>query len=139
MPAIVQNHIVVREHGTPWSETIAEQSHGSDRTVVFLQQHDESTPELAARVVHGVQKIQRGKEWLRSAVIACNAQCDPQTIHTRYRLARRVLERMHHPGPARLVLFVDKGGKRAMKAMLSLVKRLARDMAGNVAVQLVST
>jgi hypothetical protein len=134
MPAVVQNHLVVRELGTPWSSSIVDQGQGTDKTVVFWQDGNESARDLEARVLHGVQKIHRGKEWLSSAVIACNEHCDPQTVHTRYRLARRVLKTMHHPGPARLVLVLDKGGKRAIKAMVAMAKRLTRDIsAANVA------
>jgi hypothetical protein len=135
MAAAVQNHIVVREVGTPWTEHIADEGAGSDKTVVLLQQGDESPEDLEARLTHRVQNIEKQREWVRSAVIACNEQCDPKTLKTRYRIARRVLKHMHKPGPGRLTLVLDKaGGKRALKALVTMCKKLLREVApANVA------
>lgn len=131
MPAVVQNHIVVRELGTPWTSRIAEAGRGVDETVVLLQQGDETPRELEARFAHRVQRLERG-ERLRSAVIACNASNDPQTLRVRYRIARRVLKYLRKSGESSLTLVLDDSAP--LVTMLRMCRRLVRDVAAkNVA------
>lgn len=133
MPGMVQNHIVVRELGTQWTQRIAEAGKGSDETVVLMQQGDESALELEARFAHRVQRLDRG-ERLSSAVIACNGKSDRQTLGVRYRIARRVMKRLRKSGPSTLTLVIEDGADRALHAMLQMCKRLVREVsAKNVA------
>jgi hypothetical protein len=128
MPFVVQNHLVVREVGTPWLGSLVDEGLGSDKTVVLLQQADESARELATRLGHRVRAIRRGREQLHSAVMACNNERDAQTQKMRYRIARRMMRSMR--GPARLVIVVEKGN-RALHSIVHMARRLMRD-AGNV-------
>jgi hypothetical protein len=126
---LTTHHLVVQELGTSWSAAL-EGASQVDQTLVLLQQDDEPSAQLEARLLRKVKKFKGRQERLASAVIACNGATDVKTLATRYRVARRVIARMGKAGAGKLLLVVEEGSQHAVASVVALAKTLMLEMRG---------
>lgn len=112
---VTENAVVVREFGTPWSETYAPAGESVFSTMVILQQDDENADKLAWRAVKRVQHMDAESTKLTRVTLACNAATDKASWKGRFRIAHKLARAMARSSGHLVVQLDDKVGITAAR------------------------